>query len=244
MKKAIKLLVFMFCISTLTNAQNIKEAIQNTKQIIEGKKNLERDIKELKALKVKLQLFNSAFDSKKSSKVNELKTNILTDMIREVKQSNEKSVKARREIAQSSSEIRSDRNENRSNQQDSKKGRFDKDDDRRDATRDRANTKDDMRDRRDDIKDFKQQIARAELQSNILKKIKVVNFSFKERDLASAVVNKKMILEFVSSLEEDLIATKRELAEDKREQREDVRERQDDRNERNEIDTKNGRRGR
>ena len=244
MKQSIKLLLFMFCICTLTNAQNAKEAVQNTKQIIEGKKNLERDVKELKALKVKLQLFNSAFDAKNSSKTNELKGSIVSDMIREVKQSNEKAVQARREIAQSSSEIRSDRSENRSNQQDSKRGRHDKGDDRRDAARDRANTKDDMRDRQDDINDFKQQIARAELQASILKKLKVVNFSFSGQNASSSVVNKKMILDFLTSLEQDIVATKRELAEDKRELREDRRERQDDRNERNEIDTKKGRRSR
>lgn len=219
-------------------AQNAKEAIQNTQQIVEGKKMLERDVKELKQFKAKIGLFNAAFDAKNSEEANTLKKSIITDMIREVEQSGVKAKKARKEIAQSSAEVRSDRRENRRNREDSKHGRYDRRDDQRDMARDRANTRDDMRDRRDDIRDFELQIQRAETQAEILKKLKVYNFSFKDTDFETSLVNKKLISDFVDSMHQDIEATKRELAEDNRERREDRRERVDDRNERNEKDLK------
>lgn len=240
MNKAIKSVALILLFSNMIIAQNAKEAIQNTKQIVEGKKKLERDTKELIAFKLKITAFNKAFDSKNSVKSEELKADILTDMIREVKQSEVKAKKARLEIAQSSAEIRSDRREIRDNHEDSKRGRFDRRDDKRDMARDQANKHDDKRDRRDDIVDFKAQIARAEQQVTVLKKLKTYNFSFENMESANA--NKKLISDFINSMEQDIVATKRELAEDNRERLEDSRERRDDRNERNEIETKRRRR--
>ncbi len=233
MKLSIKIIILVFFSHSFTYAQNAKEAIQNTKQIITGKKMLERDIKELQAFKIKLQLFNDAFEIKDIEKVASLKSSILLDMIREVEQSGEKAKMARREIAQSSAELRSDRRENRRNKEDSKKSRYDRRDDQKDEARDRANTRDDRRDKRDDKRDFQQQIDRAEQQATILKALKTFNFSFDE-----SLANKKLITDFLATLQQDIEATKRELAEDKREQREDRRERRDDQNERSELDSR------
>lgn len=233
------MLVLVLILTGITlQAQNAKEAIQNTKQIVEGKKMLERDIKELEKFKAKIVLFNTAFDAKNSEEANTLKKSIVSDMLREVEQSGVKAKQARREIAQSSAEVRSDRRENRDNREDSKRGRFDRRDDKRDAARDRANTRDDMRDRRDDVRDFEMQIQRAETQANILKKLKTFNFSFNESDYETSLVNKKLISDFIVTMKQDIEATKRELAEDNRERKEDRRERVDDRNERNEKDSK------
>lgn len=240
MKLTIKLVLIALVLSTSLQAQNAKEAIQNTKQIQEGKKNLERDIKELNAFNEKLKLFSTSFDNKDELSVNELKAEIVSDMVREVKQSEVKAKKARQEIAQSSAEIRSDRREIRQNKEDSKRGRYDRKDDKRDMARDQANKRDDKRDRRDDVRDFEQQIERAKLQATILKKLKAYNFSFSDSE--TALLNKKLILDFVATLNQDIEATKRELAEDQRERREDSRERRDDRTERNEKEVKKRRR--
>ena len=240
MKHPIKFITLAICFSITANAQNIKEAVQNTKQIQEGKRNLERDIKELHNFTTKLDLFDSAFNNKEAGEVNKLKASLVIDMIREVKQSGEKAKKARLEVAQSSSEIRSDRREIRDNKEDSKRGRFDRRDDKRDNARDQANKRDDQRDRRDDIGDLKQQIARAERQTSILKAIKDYHFNFDNQD--ASIENKNFVLAFAASMKQDIEATKTELAEDMREQREDSRERRDDRNERNEKEVKKRRR--
>ena len=236
LKNLISVFVLMVCFSL--QGQNVKEAIQNTRQIAEGKKNLERDIKELEAFKVKIAALNTAFDARNVEKSNELKASILKDMIREVGQSGEKAKKARLEIAQSSSEVRSERREIRRDKEDSERGRYDRRDDERDLARDRANARDDRRDRRDDIRDFQAQVDRAERQADILKTIREYSFSFEESRLEKAVANKALLQDFQQILQEDIIATKRELGEDVRESREDRRERRDDRNERNEVDRK------
>ncbi|WP_152538595.1 hypothetical protein [Aquimarina macrocephali] len=236
MKMINNLILALLLISSGVNAQNAKEAIQNTRQIVEGKRNLERDIKELKALQLKIVAFKKAFDIHDPSKTNMLKQDIITDMIREVKQSEAKAKQARMEIAQSSAEIRSDRREIRKDRDDSNRGRYDRRDDQKDLVRDQANKRDDKRDRRDDIRDFRAQITRAEYQASLLKELKSFNFSFDPDMIEKSIANKKLIQEFVQSLNEDIMSTKRELVEDNRERREDRRERYDDRNERNEYD--------
>ncbi len=241
MKHKISILVILF-LSTNLIAQNAKEAIQNTKQITEGKKNLERDINELKSFKTKLLAFDRSLESKNEFQINDLKRSLLIDMKKEVEQSKVNAVKARREIAQSSSEVRSDRRENNRNRNDSKRGRFDKQDDKKDARRDRANTRDDKRDRRDDIRDFQNQIDRSERLTKILAIITNYNFSFNSNQLNKNETNRNLLNEFISIMKEDIEATKIELNEDIRESREDRRERNDDRNERNEIDSKKRRR--
>ena len=220
------------------NAQNVKEAIQNSQQIAEGKKNLERDMKELEAFKIKTAALATAFDTKNMVKTNELKVSLVQDMIREVGQSKEKAMKAQKEISQSSQEVRSERREIRRDKEDSDRGRFDRKDDERDLARDKANARDDRRDRRDDIRDFQGQIDRAERQAKILAALKDYNFSDDNVAIEQALMNKKMIMEFQEILQEDIAATQRELGEDVRESREDRRERRDDRNERNEVDSK------
>lgn len=238
-----KLLIFAVSLSltAVLPAQNVKEAVQNTKQLAQGKQMLERDVKELASMKTKLGMFNTAFDGQDATKVNGLKADILTDMAREVNQSGQKAQMARREISQSSAEIRSDRREIRNNREDSKRGRFDRKDDKRDMARDQANKRDDRRDRRDDVRDFEQQISRAERQAAILEALKAYEFNFSDANNANA--KKLLVGEFVTLMEQDVAATKRELSEDSREAREDRRERRDDRNERNERDSKRKRRG-
>ncbi len=235
-KIIISLFAALFCVSL--QSQNVKEAIQNTKQIAEGKKNLERDVKELESFKVKIAALNSAFESRNPEKSNELKASIVQDMVREVGQSGEKAKKARLEIAQSSSEVRSERREIRSDKDDSDWSRYDRRDDERDLARDKANARDDRRDRRDDIRDFQQQIDRAERQAAILEKLKDYQFGFEVSAMEKAIAQKALLKDFENSLQQDVAATQHELGEDVRESREDRRERRDDRNERNEYDTK------
>ena len=241
MKRIIPLIVLFMTVSVL-QSQNAKEAIQNTKQVMEGKKNLERDSKELAAFTAKVESFYKVFDARNTEKSNELKLSIIQDMVREVQQTGVKAKKARREITQSTTEIISDRKEIEDNKKDSRRTRYDRRDDKRDQARDKANLRDDKRDRRDDIKDLKMQITRAERQAAILKALKAYNFSYGKGDLEKASINKKLIEEFKETMKADIIDTKRELEEDMREAKEDRRERRDDKNEDNETDRKKRRR--
>jgi len=213
MKNLTNLLVLVLFINVAT-AQDIKESIQNTKQIVEGKKNIKRDSKELAAFKLKMDSFDSAFQLKSAVKSNDLKLSLLKDMAREVQQSKVKVKKARLEIAQSSSEIRSGRKKIREDKKVLSKNRF--------------NLRDDQRDRRDDVRDFKQQKQRAERQAFILKVIKEYNFSYDSINFEMTLANNKLLHEFMEILKADLDATKRELNEDIKERREDARERRND----------------
>ncbi|GAA4268335.1 hypothetical protein [Hyunsoonleella aestuarii] len=242
MKKLVKLIVLLFFASIVSNAQNAKEAIQNTKQIIEGKKMLDRDIKELETFNTKFKILKSAVNGDDQDEVDRLKEDLIKDMAREVEQSGVKAKMAHKEIAQSSAEIRSDRREIRRDKEDSKRGRYDRRDDEKDLARDRANKRDDQRDRRDDIRDFQQQIDRAKKQAELLKLLREQSFSLKYQTKEAFAERKKFVkttfLSFRDTMKADIAATKRELAEDNRERREDRRERVDDRNERDENDLK------
>jgi hypothetical protein len=217
-------------------------AIQNTKQIIEGKKNLERDIKELKEFDLKLRNLKKAVSKKDQTEVDRISSELINDMTREVTQSEVKAKKAKREISQSSAEVRSDRRENEDNKKDSRRSGYDRRDDQRDKARDKANTRDDMRDRRDDIADFKRQIVVTEKQANLLLTLKTFDFTIEEIGSDAYRTKKQEIKSkfknFIALLKEDIEITKRELAEDIRESKEDVRERRDDREERNEPEVK------
>lgn len=246
MKNWICTLIVLLTTSLTINAQNAKEAIQNTKQIIDGKRNLERDMAELKDFRAKLGKLKSAVAQEDEEAVNRLKADLVADMTREVSQSGEKAKQARREIAQSSAEVRSERREIRDNREDSKRGRYDRRDDRRDMARDQANKRDDQRDRRDDVRDFSQQIERAEKQAKLLETIKDLDFSLQYRSVEGFAERKRTTKgyfnDFIKLMKDDIAATKIELAEDNRERREDRRERADDRQERDEKDDKKRRR--
>ena len=238
-KTYITLFIMMVLMNYQSFAQNTKERIQNNNQIAEGKKNLERDTKELAEAKVKVSLFNKEFDAKNLAEVKILKLKIIKDFRREVRQSEEKAVKARREISQSSAEVRSDRRELQRDRNDSnQRSRYDKKDDKKDMRRDQANKRDDKRDRRDDIRDFEAQVERAEQQKTILDGLIKFTFGFEGILLEKSIAQKVLMEKFINTMEADIAAIKREIAEDKRERNEDRRERRDDRKERNETDKK------
>ena len=225
-------------------AQNVKERVQNNVQIAEGKKNLERDTRELAAFKAKVVNFDAAFENRNLAEVGNLKLSILADMKREVEQSKVKAAKARKEIAQSSAEVRSDRRELKRDRKDSNSTRRDKRDDQKDMARDKANKRDDKRDRRDDIRDQKSIVDRLEKQSGILQKLTAYSFSFDAGALQTAAANKVLIGNFVQTMRADIVATKQELSEDMRENREDRRETRDDIKEHKEKNKRGSRRDR
>lgn len=99
MKNIIFLLLALFLTSDIVTAQarrNAAEASQNQKAMAANEAQLERDLGELESFKTKLAQFETAFTNKDVAKVATLKTDLLTDMQREISQSEKK-------IAQSAS---------------------------------------------------------------------------------------------------------------------------------------------
>lgn len=106
--------------------------------------------------------------------------------------------------------------------------------DGRDLRDDRRDKRDDKRDARDDKADLEKQIARTARQKRILNTLEVFTFSFEPNVMEKAVANKRLMIEFIQTMEADIAATKAELIEDKGEAKEDRKEGREDRRERRE----------
>lgn len=213
--------------------RNVKEANQNQKAMAANEAQLERDTRELQTFKNKLTHFEKAFSNKNASKMASLKSDLLTDMQREIEQSEKKIAQDKREVAQSKSEAAGSSREVRRSRRDQATPDGDIGDgrDKRDDKRDR---RDDVRDTQDDKNDLNKQIARTARQKEIYNTMLDFTFSFEPSLREKAMANKALLSEFVSTMESDIAAIKAEILEDKREAREDSRERREDRREKRE----------
>ena len=237
MKRIIGLIAFLTISHTnISNAQvvrNSKEAADNRKAIEVGKAQLEKDIAQLAAFKTKVEAFESAFNNKRILKVRSLKDDIIKDMRREIEQSERKIAQDKKELAESVSEVKSSKREVRRSRRDRVTPDGDIGDGR-DLRDDRRDKRDDKQDARDDKQDLERQVARTARQKQILNTLEVFTFSFEPTVMEKAVANKKLMGEFIQTMEADIAATKAELIEDKGEVIEDRRERREDKRERRE----------
>lgn len=231
MKKLMGLVILLVLIfGNASNAQavrNTKEATDNRQALKIGKEQLKKDSAQLVAFRTKVKAFEKAFYNKMPEKVKTLKMDIMTDMQREVEQSERKIVQDKNEVGESSAELGASNRESRrsrvsraNNGAQAGEGRMVRDD--------RRDKRDDRRDKKDDQADLQNQIARTNRQKQILSTLKSFTFSFEASEKEKAVANIKLMNEFIQTMEADIIATKAELAEDKQEQREDRRERRED----------------
>ncbi len=237
MKRIILLtLILIITIPNVNYAQvvrNAKEAKDNRQAIRVSKAQLERDVAQLNAVKAKVAAFENAFKDRQLRKVKALKKDIITDMHREIEESERKIVQDKKELGQSRSEVNSSRREVRRSRRD----RFNADGDigeGRDLRDDRRDKRDDRRDARDDKKDLEKQQARTARQKQILATLEAYTFSFTPTVREKALANKKLMHEFIQTMEADITETKVELGEDRIEKVEDGRERREDRRERRE----------
>lgn len=224
MKNTFILLGFLIGLSFNINAQavrNANEAKNNQRQIKVSQEELDRDIRELAHFKAKLADLENAWGKKQIKKVNKIKASLLKEMEREISQSRIKLKDDAREIAESKSELNS---ESRELRQDRRKFSS-----QRTAANDRSDRRDDARDLSDDKQDYRTQAAVLAKQEEILKILKIYNFSTNDYRLERGMKNKQLIHEFVSTMESDIVLTKLELKEDYREAGEDRRERIEDR---------------
>jgi hypothetical protein len=229
MKLILWVISLVFCLSL--SAQNAKERIQNTKQISQGKKDLKRDISELKNMSFRLAKIDSISSSQGISK-DSLLTLFSKDFQREIEQSKVKVKWAKREIRQSQAELNSDRRENQRNRNDAKHSKYDRNDDRNDIARDNYNKADDRMDKIDDRIDLKGREELLKNQEMLLVKFNAIPFSQNTEKIA-------LIKGLLKTMNKDIEFTKKELVEDVKEAGEDKRERRDDRQERNENNNQN-----
>ncbi|WP_299682376.1 hypothetical protein [uncultured Tenacibaculum sp.] len=229
--KTLKIMTVAFLSLTcsLTNAQNLKdkkEKLDNKYAIAIGKKQLRKDIRQLEAFEKKITAFEDAFISHNTKRVKALKIDILSDMKREIKQSERKIEQDRIELKQSQTELRNSKREFNKSKRDvlrrnSAKNRREFRDEKRDKNNDR-------RDLIDDKRDLKIQIARTERQKEIYKEIKAFNFLAKRASgKRKLMTNSKLLNEFAKTMRADITSTKKELKEDYQEMNEDKRERRE-----------------
>lgn len=233
MKKLIGLSVFvMFTFTSLIQAQAIRnaaEAAENKEEIRIGNAELDRDVQELHSFKAKLHAFEIAFQNRDLDKARTLKIDIVSDMHREIQQSERKIAQDREEVGESTAERNASNREVRRSRRDVADNGTATNSEIRSLRDDRRDRADDQRDLNDDKSDLEQQIARTARQKFIVNALKAVNFSFDLTVREQVVANKKLIHEFVQTMEADIAATKIELKEDKVETAEDRRERREDR---------------
>lgn len=212
------------------SVRNSAEAIDNQKSITLGKEQLETDIAQLAAFKTKVDAFEQAFINKNQAKVKALKKDLLTDMRREIEQSERKIAQDQKELTKSKAEVNSSNREVRRSRRDAVTADGDIGDGR-DLRDDRRDKRDDQRDAKDDKADLERQIARTAQQKKILTTLEAYTFTFEASAQERAMANKRLLNDFVTTMEADIAATKAELAEDQAEKREDSRERREDRRE-------------
>lgn len=214
-----------FCIAQVR--RNVVEASQNQQALAANKAQLERDLAELESFKTKLSQFEKAFTNKNTKQIAALKTSLLSDMQREIKQSENKIDQDKREVVQSQSETVSSAKE-------VKRSKYDRATpdgdigDVRDLRDDRRDRRGDQRDAQDDKNDLQRQIAQTNRQKEIYALLKAFTFSFEPSLQQKSLANLKLLQEFATTMEKDIAATQTEIAEDKIESREDARERRED----------------
>lgn len=227
--KYILITVFIVSVS-FVNAQalqNTREAIDNRKAMATNKHQLKKDVAQLHTFKKKIIAFEEAFINHNRKQIKVLKATILSDMKREIAQSERKIKQDQLELKQSKRELRNSKREARNSRRDVARRNTHKN--RRELRDDIRDKRDDRRDKNDDIRDLKAQIARTERQKEIMRTIKAYNFLAKKAPgKHKLITNSKLLNDFVNTMEADIRATKLEIVEDRKEIWEDKRERNED----------------
>lgn len=213
--------------------RNTAEASQNQKAMAANQAQLERDQNELMVFKAKLAQFETAIANNAIPKVAALRTDLLSDMQREIEQSENKIAQDKRELGQSKSEVAASSRETGRSRVDRRTPDGDIGDGR-DLRDDRRDKKDDQRDAMDDRNDLERQIGRTRRQKEIYAGLKAFTFSPEPSAREKVMAHIALLREFSATMEKDIAATQAEIKEDKRESVEDSRERREDRRERKE----------
>ncbi len=224
--KIINLLFLAESLSAQTIVNTI-EASNNQKEIEVTKAELDRDLRELNQIKTNLIDLEIAIHNGNLNKVNVLRNEVIHIMQREINQSEQKIKQARKEVSRSNSELNASRRETRRTKNTAKNNGIITTSEVLNIIDDKKDQNDDRRDLSDDRSDLQKQILLAERQKTIFSSLKNVvvddSFSSKLTDV------KKLIHQFVNTMEADIASSLAELSEDKKETQEDRRERVEDR---------------
>jgi len=233
MRQTITFFLTVMLLSQVSLAQvrrNTAEASQNQQAMAANQAQLDRDLAEWEAFKAKLTRLEAAFANQEMPQVAALKADLVSDMQREIEQSEAKIAQDKREVAQSRNEAGSSARETNRSRVD--RATPDRDvGDGRDVRDDRRDKRNDQRDAVDDRSDLEAQMARAQGQKEVYAALKAFTFSADSSMREKAAANIALLWEFESTLERDIAATKAEIQEDKKESMEDSRERREDRRE-------------
>lgn len=222
----INLLFLAESLSAQTMVKTI-EASNNQKEIKVTKAELDRDLRELNEIKTNLIELEIAIHNGNLHKVNALRNVIINTIQREINQSEQKIKQSRKEVSRSNSELNASRRETRRTKNTAKNNGVITTSEVLNIIDDKRDQNDDQRDLSDDRFDLQKQILIAERQKTIFSSLKNV---FVDDSFSSQLTDvKKLIHQFVNTMETDIASTLAELSEDKKEMQEDRRERVEDR---------------
>ena len=212
--KKISLLGAFFSFLIISNmsfaqtARNINQRTNNRTEVARGDYQLNQDIRELTAFRSTLDRIEIAWRNHDRARLNQLKHELVSDMLREIDQSRYKLNQAKREAQQSKAELHSDHRNARGNRHYNTS----------------ASRRDNIRDTNDDLLDLEDRYLLLDQQEHIYNTLRAFNFNLNGPSFERARNNKALFYDFERTMEKDLAATRAELAEDRRELQENRRE--------------------
>lgn len=210
------------------------EKIITKSEIATSKDQLQQDIIELEKFRTNINQLQAAWKSGNKNKIETLQEKLLVDMKREIRQSQLKTKASQREVNRSEREIKNSRKDQLESRRDMASRHDSRLDDIKDLRDDRRDTKDDLRDLNDDKRDLATQSNRyktqIEIKNNYATQVYVKNAPANNE----ISIKIKLLHLFAQTLEDDIVATKKEISEDKTELIEDRHELYEDRRERRE----------
>ena len=237
MRKKVYIIGLAFSLLSLVNVDGQvhiarKEKARDRIEIRVSKVELRRDKNEMEAFKAKTAEFKNTFAAGDEQRLNVLHAELVGAMQREIEQSKKKSFSDKKEVSRSNREIANSRRDEESN----KNRRFISSRDQiREMRDDQRDTRDDVRDARNDNRDLDLQLQRTRKQYIILEQFLGWHFQGKTGGDPEIVPEILLLKQFISTLQEDIIATRIEVGEDRRElweDRREIRENKQDRRER------------
>jgi hypothetical protein len=215
--------MFLYCLSIAmwsfnVGAQpvgNTKEAVQNTAQRIDDRRDLNNDRRDFKALADITQAWNTAkaANDKVAEKAADARLMIWL---------NQEQKEAQREVAENSKEAKTSAGE---------KGRSVGETVRSNSADDKRDLRDDRRDLRDDKRDKSQAIGNAVSLSALAQELRTLQPAFDAQTATPEQYARKaeVLKQLSASSGQQMVQDKKEIREDGRERREDNRERKEDR---------------
>jgi septal ring factor EnvC (AmiA/AmiB activator) len=210
-------------------AKDRVEKVTDRVEILSSRQQLNRDQAELAKFRTMVDELKLAYLSGNDEQLINMHSLLISEMDREIAQSERKTQSAGREVRRSVNEVGNSRKEEqaaRINQADKRNHPLHRN------GKDVRDTRDDLRDARDDRRDHAERANRMRQQNTIRRRFANAIIYNMESDSPDEIPQIVLLNKFIETLESDILATKKELGEDRGELREDRREIREDRRER------------